>query len=99
MPHIKLKVMRFLVERMMTWISDWEDQHADDRDYRMRALNGGLFQSSQSLREILDGEYNPMRKHEGLGTVGKAWRTEQRMGEEYVSELLRDAPVPLRPVN
>lgn len=99
MPTIMLRVMRLLVEAMLTRISKWEDQHADDRDYRMRALNGGLYQASQSMREILDGEYNPMRKNEQAGTVGKPWRVEQQLTPEYVTEMFGDTQIPLRPVN
>jgi hypothetical protein len=103
MPRITLKFMRFVIERLLTRIATWEDQHGNELDYRMKYLNSGLHQASQSLREIIDGEFNPMRKNEQIGTVGKPWSNlETRVLDEdsaYVAELFRDNPVPLRTVN
>lgn len=99
MPRYKLRIMRSLAERMLTWISTWEDRHGNEHDYRMAHLNSGLWQASQSLREILDNEFNPMRKHEGVKTVGKPWVTEKQMGEHYATEMFSRAPIPLSPVD
>lgn len=99
MPRYQLRFMRFLVERMLTKVTAWEDWHADGRDYRMSYLSSGLWQASQSMRQILDGEFNPMRKYEGLGTVGKAWMTDQQLGDHYTAELFGTVPVPMRPAD
>ena len=97
MPRTTLFLMRFLVERMLTRISKWEDRHTseDHQDYRMAYLNSGLWQASQSMRELLHDEYNPMRKHE-VGTVGKPWLTDQQLGEHYAAEMFNRHPIPFR---
>lgn len=106
MPRITLRLMRWTLLGFYHLVSRWEDKHADIRDYRMGHLTGGLWQAAQSSREILEGRFNIMRKHEGerepqepVRTVGKAWRTEQRMGEHFAAHLLRHVPDPGRPVD
>ena len=81
----------------MAWIRRWEDRHADVEDYRMGHMTGGLFQAAQSMREILDGVRNPMYGNGQVGTVGKAWMTDQKVGERYVAELFSNVPIPVNP--
>lgn len=96
MPRTTLRLMRWTLLAFYWLASRWEDKHADEQDYRMGHLTGGLWQAAESSRDILDGRFNPMSPN---GTVGKAWRTEQRMGEEYVAELLSGVPIPMTPVD
>lgn len=92
MPRAQMRAMRFLLERLLTTITRWEDQHADPEDYRMRALSGGLHQASQSLRELIEGRFNPLR-----GAVERLERDDSLLGAQYTQELLRDVSIPLQP--
>lgn len=99
MPRTTLMLMRFVTQLMLTRIARWEDRHARPEDYRMSELNSGLWQASDSMRAILQGEFNAMRKNDHVGTVGKAWRVEEKLTPEYVTEMFGDTSVPLHPVN
>lgn len=93
MPRTTLKAMRLAVEFMLTHITAWEDKHADHTDYRMRHLSTGLWQASQSMREILDGQFEPMRRQ-------APWNLPQSavLGDRYTDEVLGDARIPLHVV-
>ncbi len=101
MPRFTLRVMRFSLERMLTRLSRWEDKHADERDYRMTHLNTGLWQASQSIREILDGEFTPglhEQPYESGLPVGKAWMPDpedSKAGHHYAAELFQNVPIPV----
>lgn len=99
MPRITLKTMRFLVEFMLTRIQAWEDRHASVDDYRMGHLTTGLWQASQSMKEILAGEFIAGYRNGGSRAVGKAWRTDQPLGEHFETELLGRVPGQQRPVD
>lgn len=97
---LMLRVMRFLVERMLTTATAWEDRQRADGgpgDYRLARVNSGLHQASQELRDILDGVYRP--GHQVNYVMSKPWKVKATPTERYLGELLGDEPVPLRPVN
>lgn len=93
MPRILLRALYLLTQAMLTVIRVWEDRNADGADdYRMRRLTTGLWQASQSLRQIRDGEFEPMQRQ-------LTWRVPRstRLAKRYVDEMFRDTPVPLTP--
>jgi hypothetical protein len=87
MPRVGLWLMRVAVEVMLTVIRRWEDKHADHSDHRMRELNQGLWQASQSLRQVLAGQFTPMRRQSHVWDL----RTGSS-GERYTRELLSGVP-------
>jgi hypothetical protein len=92
MPRLKLRVMRTVVEAMLTVIQRWEDKHADHTDYRMRELNGGLWQASQSMKAIIEGDFQPMLRQARLKDLPHPGE----VGNRYAAELLSNVPIPMR---
>jgi hypothetical protein len=97
MPRPMLRAMRLVVEAVLTTIQRWEDKHADpDRpDYRMSQMNAGLWQASQSMKEIIEGDFQPMLRQTRLRDLPEAGV----LGEAYHRELLGSATVPLHAVD
>lgn len=96
MPDWKLRLLRWLTNAMLAVIRRWEDRHADPKDYRMGRATTGLWQASQSFKEILNGEYRPPRD---MPVGGQDERPEDRgPSDEQVIHMIRNAPLPrLRP--
>jgi hypothetical protein len=107
MPRRKMKAMRFLVERILAAVERWEDKHADPgtpADYRRGELTTGLWQASQALRALIEGESDLHRPEPWLGTVnarddGGRYLLTTVLGKEFERELLAGAPIPMRPVD
>ena len=57
MPSLLVWLMRIAVGAMLTIVRCWEDRHAEQGDHRMTALNSGLWQADQSLRQIAVGDF------------------------------------------
>lgn len=97
MPNLTLKVFRSAVEFMLTRIQAWEDKNIDpDRpDYRMQELNTGLWQASQSMKAIVEGDFRPTLHQIPLNELPQA----AVLGMRYTEELLSGIPVPVRPVD
>lgn len=97
MPSRTMKAMRFVVEAMLTIVQRWEDKHGDpDRpDYRLSQLATGLWQASQSMKDIIEGDFQPMLRQARLRDLPEA----MVLGKEYHEELLRQAPVSLHVVD
>lgn len=97
MPRTTLKLMRFVVEFLMTAIAWWEDHHAGpnhDEDYRMTHLNTGLWQASDSIKQILDGEFVPLQQGARLVEM-----PEVELGQHYVAQYISSVPVGLYPAD
>lgn len=95
MPRPVLRVLRSTVEASLTTVQWWEDRHADQVDYRMSDLISGLWQASQSLKAIIEGEFQPMMRQARLESPPQA----VVLGDRYTKELLDGVPVPLQPVD
>lgn len=92
MPRARMKALRFLVERILSSITRWEDQHADPDDYRMRSVSGGLHQASQSLKDLIEGKFNPL--HDAVDRLER--QDDGEADEAYVRGLFNDAVIPLQ---
>jgi hypothetical protein len=102
MPLPVLKAMRGAVRLMLAVVRRWEDKNADPGDYRMAMLNDGLWQASDAMRQVIAGEFQPMWRQEMLRQAPLRELPQvvpQVLGEEYTRELLREAPIPLRPID
>lgn len=98
MNPLLLKAMRRIVERMLTIVQRWEDKHEGHTDYRIDHLRTGLWQASDSMRQMLQGEFHSGYKQQTL--FGKdGWDRSSVAGDHYAVTLLRNAPVPLIPVD
>jgi len=62
MPSLVVWLMRVAVGSMLAVVGWWEDRNADRLDYRMSELNSALWRASQSLKQIAEGEFQPMRR-------------------------------------
>lgn len=91
MPRLVTGAMRLTIKGMLTLIRRWEDKHADHTDYRMRHLTTGLWQASQSLRDIRTGRIEPMQRQSSWDMPELPSLTDTA----YAQELFRDEPVPL----
>jgi hypothetical protein len=97
MPRPLLWGMRKITEAMLTIVTRWEDKHLTpyNPDCRMDQLNTGLWQASRSMKEILEGDFQPMLRQARLLDLPEM----VVLGERYTDELLTGAPVPLRAVD
>ncbi len=94
MPRPVLKGMRLTIRILDAMARRWEDRNDGPTDYRMSQVTGSLWQASQSLKEIIDGDYRPGHKAVWLfATVPVP--VPVPISERYVSELLADAPIPM----
>lgn len=98
MNPLLLRAMRRTVERMLTIVQRWEDKNPGHTDYRIDHLHTGLWQASDSIRQILEGEFNSGYKQEAVPNKDE-WGKTSRMGDRWAAEMLRDQPVPLLPTN
>ena len=57
MPRPVLGLMRFVVFVMLAVVGWWEDRYAHQGDHRMAALNAGLWQAEQALRQVRVGDF------------------------------------------
>jgi hypothetical protein len=87
MPIVRLRAMRFVVERMLATLQQWEDQHANVADYRFSELNTGLWQASQSMKAIITGDFRPLRERARQVEVLPV-----SVGASYADELLSGIP-------
>lgn len=98
MPILAMKAMRLTVDALLSLIERWEDRHADPDnpiEWRMSELTAGLWQASQSLKALIEGDYPPQMRPSRLNDLPEAGA----LGEAYARELLGDAPIPLRAVD
>lgn len=99
MPRTTLKLMRFATEFMLTRIARWEDKYVDERhlDYQLDQVNNGLWQASQSMKAIIEGDFLPTEEEARLT---EEWLPRAAVaGSWYAKELFSETPVPLHPVD
>lgn len=94
MNPLLLKAMRRTVERMLTIVQRWEDKHKNHTDYRVDHLRAGLWQASDSMKKMLEGEFNSGYKQEMIPDEDD-WGKASSAGDHYAVTLLRNEPVPL----
>ena len=99
MPRPVLRILRLTVRSLLTVVQWWEDRHGDHTDYRMRELNTGLWQASQSLKAIAEGDFQPMLRQTSLRRLAEVMPERAKVSNRYARELFSDTPVPLRPVD
>lgn len=89
-----LKVFRFGVETVLARVQRAEDHRPDD--YRLSDLRAGLWQVSQALRQLAEGEFDPHRKRAHIASRMPLQRTGEQLTAPYVNEVLRGTHIPVR---
>lgn len=99
MPRPTLWFIRLMALAMAGAVRRWEDKHGDVRDYRMQHLATGLWQAADSVRQIRDGEFNPMHTEQTVGEPGRWMGEEISLDDDraYVREFLNGRVIPRFP--
>jgi hypothetical protein len=91
MNTLRLKALRRVIEAMLTLVQRWEDARPDD--YRLSDLRTGLWQASDALRQIIEGEVIAGRRHAHIAPQGGL------LTPRYRETVLRDSSNPVRSTN